>query len=84
LADLAQKKLALALVDYQSICHIDNMTSKQFAELRSGNGYSQERLAKAMRVSARTVARWEAASRVPKLAELALLYLVDQRRKEKR
>ncbi len=59
------------------------MTGKQFAELRNKAGYSQEKLAKAMRVSIRTIARWEA-GKVPKLAELALQCIVDQQPKETR
>lgn len=62
------------------MCHIDNMTAKQFNELRVKAGYSQEKLAKAMRVSIRTVSRWEA-GKVPKLAELALKYIIEQQQK---
>lgn len=61
--------------------HIDNMTKKQFSDLRVKAGYSQERLAKAMHVSIRTVSRWEA-GKVPKLAELALIHLTEKKRRK--
>jgi len=57
------------------------MTGKQFSDMRNKAGYTQERLAKAMRVSIRTVSRWEA-GRVPKLAELALRYLIVEQQQK--
>ncbi len=58
------------------------MTPREFAKLRKSIGYSQSQLAREMDLYVRSISRWETGEiPLPKLAELALLYLAGQRKK---
>jgi DNA-binding transcriptional regulator YiaG len=58
------------------------MTARQFKKLRKSIGYSQSQLAREMDLYVRSISRWETGEvPLPKLAELALLYLAEQRKK---
>jgi DNA-binding transcriptional regulator YiaG len=55
------------------------MTRQEFKKLRESVGYSQVQLAKEFGVYVRSISRWETGEfPVPKMAELALRYIVDQ------
>ena len=59
------------------------MTKQEFRRLRKSIGYSQARLAKEMDLFIRTISRWETGEiAVPKVAALALKYIVAAKRKE--
>jgi DNA-binding transcriptional regulator YiaG len=55
------------------------MTRQEFKKLRESVGYSQVQLAKEFGVYVRSISRWETGEfPVPRMAELALRYIVDQ------
>jgi len=59
------------------------MTPSGFAKLRKSIGYSQSQLAREMGLYVRSISRWETGEiPLPKIAELALLYLAEQRKKQ--
>jgi DNA-binding transcriptional regulator YiaG len=55
------------------------MRKEEFRKLRESVGYTQVELAKAFGVYVRSISRWETGEfPIPKMAELALRYIVDQ------
>ena len=69
----------------KTYCLADNMSSGTFRRLRESIGYSQERLSKEIDVSVRGISRWENGDVIiPKIAELALRYIVEKHLASKR
>jgi DNA-binding transcriptional regulator YiaG len=61
------------------------VTKDEFKELRGKAGHTQASLAKEMNVHLRTVTRWEIGEViVPRVVELALRYIVEHAKKERR
>jgi DNA-binding transcriptional regulator YiaG len=59
------------------------MSGDEFRKLRRAMGLSQDQLSKMIDVSARGVRRWENGEvAIPKVAELALRYLAEKKRKK--
>jgi transcriptional regulator with XRE-family HTH domain len=58
----------------------------EFRKLRTHAGYSQSQLSREIDVTIRSLSRWETGETpIPKIAELALQYVVEKKRgKEKR
>jgi DNA-binding XRE family transcriptional regulator len=55
------------------------VSNREFKKMRQSIGYSQAKLAKEMDVTIRSITRWETGEfPIPKLAELALRFLVQQ------
>jgi transcriptional regulator with XRE-family HTH domain len=55
------------------------LTPRQLKSLRKRLGWSQARLAEALEVHSMTVSKWERGQQpIPKMAELAVRYLVSQ------
>jgi DNA-binding transcriptional regulator YiaG len=52
-----------------------SMTAEEFALLREGLAVTQEQLAKAMGVRARTISRWETTGNIPESAAKLLLLI---------
>jgi DNA-binding XRE family transcriptional regulator len=68
----------------KTYCLGDDMSGSKFRELRESIGYSQERLSKEIDVSVRGISRWENDDiPIPKIAELALRYIIDKQQKKK-
>jgi DNA-binding transcriptional regulator YiaG len=66
-----------------AIVIVTSMRRDEFKKLRESVGYTQVELAKAFGVYVRSISRWETGEfPVPKMAELALRYIVDQVRKK--
>jgi transcriptional regulator with XRE-family HTH domain len=60
------------------------MSGGEFRKVRESMGYSQAALSKEIDVSVRGISRWENEEvPIPKLAELALKYLLDKHHKKK-
>ena len=60
------------------------MSGKEFRRLRMSIDYTQERLSKEIDVSVRGISRWEHDDiPIPKIAELALRYIVDKHQGKK-
>jgi len=60
------------------------MSGKEFRKLRESIGYSQERLSREIDVSIRGISRWENNEvPIPKIAELALKYVVEKQQSKK-
>jgi transcriptional regulator with XRE-family HTH domain len=58
------------------------MTGSQFRKLRRGAGYSQAKVARELDVAIRTLTRWEREETpIPKMAELALKYVIGNKEK---
>ena len=63
----------------------DNMSGKEFRKLRESIGYSQALLSGEIDVSIRGISRWENEEvPIPKIAELALRYIVEHHTKRGR
>jgi len=61
------------------------VTKDEFKKLRKRAGNTQASIAKEMGVHIRTVTRWEIGEVViPRVAELALLYIADKAKKKRR
>jgi transcriptional regulator with XRE-family HTH domain len=57
------------------------MTGNEFRKLRATGGYSQAKLCRELDVAIRTMTRWETGETpIPKIAELALKYVVEKKR----
>jgi DNA-binding transcriptional regulator YiaG len=64
--------------------YIDTVSGREFKRMRQSIGYSQTKLAKEMRVTVRSITRWETGEfPVPRLGELALRFLVLQTNSKK-
>ncbi len=62
-----------------------SVTKNEFTKLRRSIDYTQARLSKEMDVTIRSLTRWETGEvAVPKIAELALRYIADRPKKERR
>ena len=60
------------------------MSGKEFRKLRESMEYSQARLSREIDVSIRGISRWENGEvPIPKVAELALRYIVDKHQTKK-
>lgn len=61
------------------------MTKQEFRKLRKSIGFSQAKLAREMGLFIRTISRYETGElKIPKVTELALRYLVDQKKRRER
>ena len=61
------------------------MSGDEFRKLRKAMGLKQDELGALMDVSERGIRRWEKNEvKIPSIAELALLYLVNQKRRKRR
>ena len=57
------------------------VTGSEFQRLRKAGGYSQSQLSREIDVTIRSLTRWETGETpIPKIAELALRYVVEKRR----
>jgi len=55
------------------------VSDREFKRMRKSIGYSQAKLAKEMGVTVRSITRWETGQfPIPKMAELALRFVVQQ------
>jgi DNA-binding transcriptional regulator YiaG len=60
------------------------MSGKAFRQMRESIDYSQAMLSREMEVSIRGISRWENEEvPIPKIAELALKYIVENHKKER-
>jgi len=58
------------------------MTGRQFRKTRRDAGYSQAKVARELDVAIRTLTRWEREETpIPKMAELALKYVIGNKEK---
>ena len=65
--------------------YIAHVTKDKFKELRKKAHHTQASIAKEMGVHLRTVTRWEIGEVViPRVVELALLYISDKAKKKRR
>ena len=65
-------------------CPADNMSGNEFRKLRMSMNYTQERLSKEIDVSVRGISRWEHGDiAIPKIAELALRYIIEKHQGKK-
>jgi transcriptional regulator with XRE-family HTH domain len=56
------------------------MTGSEFRKLRRSAGYSQAKLCRELNVSIRTMTRWETGETpIPKIAEIALKYVIEKK-----
>jgi DNA-binding transcriptional regulator YiaG len=70
----------LTLVDESSIYLL--VTGKDFAKLRQSAGFTQAQLAREIDVTIRSLTRWETGETpIPKIAELALRYVIERKQK---
>jgi DNA-binding transcriptional regulator YiaG len=61
------------------------MSGREFKRLRNSVGLSQGKVSKEIGVTVRTLTRWETGeTRIPKMAELALRYVIEQKQKGSR
>jgi DNA-binding transcriptional regulator YiaG len=59
--------------------YIDIVSGREFRKLRQSVEYSQADVAKEIGVTVRSITRWETGQfRIPKIAELALRFVVQQ------
>jgi len=57
------------------------VTGSKFRKLRRDAGYSQSQLSRELDITIRSLTRWERGETpVPKIAELALKYVIEKRR----
>lgn len=61
------------------------MTGNEFRKLRESIDYTQARLSKEIDVTIRSLTRWETdETPIPKIAELALKYIAEKQRAERK
>jgi len=59
------------------------VTGNEFRKLRKAGGFSQSQLAREIDVTIRSLTRWETGETpIPKIAELALRYVVKKKKRE--
>jgi transcriptional regulator with XRE-family HTH domain len=69
------------VVDVSSISGF--VTGKEFRRARRSAGYSQAQLSRELAITIRSLTRWETGETpVPKIAELALKYVVKEKRRK--
>jgi len=60
------------------------VTKDKFKELRKRAGHTQASMAKEMGIHLRTVTRYEIGEMIPRVVELALLYIADRAKGKRR
>ena len=77
--------MKLPLTGNRHNAYIAIVTKDKFKKLRTDAGHTQATLAKEMGVHLRTVTRWEIGEiEIPRLVELALRYVVEHAKKQRR
>ena len=73
----------LTTIDVEStLCRVKG---NEFRNLRKSAGFSQSQLSKELDVTIRSITRWETdVNPIPRIAELAIRYLVDKVRARKK